>query len=167
MTAHVKGILIEYDYVDFVRVRKPFKLFCPITTIVISKLFNASFLLLFRCNDPTELESYASAIKCNACNQGWVLPFEPLNLKSSWQCESCKLFLSVDKAIQLDNRLVEELQRVNRKSLENLEKFHKTYQQVLHPSHAFLMQLKQWLFEGKKMNERVEFESCIDLKCID
>ena len=49
----------------------------------------------------------------------------------------------------MDNNLVSELQRVNKKSVENMEKFHKVYEKFLHPSHVFLMQLKQWLFEGK------------------
>ena len=104
---------------------------------------------IFRCSDPTELGSYASGIQCNSCNQGWVVPVEPLQIQSSWQCEKCKGFLSIEQVIQLDNKLVEELQRVNRRSTENLEKFHRVYEKFLHPSHAFLMQLKQWLFEGK------------------
>ena len=75
-----------------------------------------------------------------------------MSKESSWQCDKCKGFLPIDQVIKLDNSLVGELQRVNKKSLDNLEKFHKVYEKLLHPSHAFLMQLKQWLFEGKSIS---------------
>ena len=43
----------------------------------------------------------------------------------------------------LDNKLVDELRRVNKDSVDNLEKFHAAYSPFLHPNHAFLSQLKQ------------------------
>ena len=117
--------------------------------ITYSKIKLRALLLKFRCSDPSEFNSYASAICCNSCDGGWVIPVEPLDLKVSWQCDKCKGYLSIDQVIQMDNNLVSELQRVNKKSVENMEKFHKVYEKFLHPSHVFLMQLKQWLFEGK------------------
>ena len=98
------------------------------------------------------MNSYASAIRCTLCPEGWLLPVDPLTTQASWQCDKCKGFLPIEQVIQVDNNLVGELQRVNKKSLDNLEKFHKVYEKLLHPSHAFLMQLKQWLFEGKSID---------------
>ena len=57
-----------------------------------------------------------------------MLPVDPLTTESSWQCDKCKGFLPIDQVIKVDNNLVGELQRVNKKSLENLEKFHNAYE---------------------------------------
>ena len=70
----------------------------------------------------------------------------------------------MDQVIRMDNKLIEELHRVNRKSLDNLEKFHAVYEKLLHPSHAFLMQLKQWLFEGRYDNNETTHIISIKLK---
>ena len=110
--------------------------------------FLLRFFHFYRCSDPTELGSYASAVKCNSCHNGYVTPMNACITNSDWDCQNCKAVLSFIDAVALDNKLIEEQQRVNRQNLDNLEKFHKTYEQFLHPSHAFLMQLKQWLFEG-------------------
>ena len=72
----------------------------------------------------------------------------------------------MDQVIRMDNKLIEELHRVNRKSLDNLEKFHAVYEKLLHPSHAFLMQLKQWLFEGRYDNNETTHIISIILKII-
>ena len=63
--------------------------------------------------------------------------------------------LSAQDVMQLDNKLIQELSRVNRAKADNLEKFHSAYAPFLHPNHSFLMQLKHWMFEayGKSIQE--------------
>ena len=73
--------------------------------------------------NPTEMNSYASALRCTLCPEGWLLPVDPLTTQASWQCDKCKGFLPIEQVIQVDNNLVGELQRLNKKSLDNLEKF--------------------------------------------
>ena len=80
---------------------------------------------------------------------------QPLSPSKVWQCSECKLCVSAEQVLQLESRLVQELGRVNRFNPENLEKFHAAYSGYLHPNHAFLMQLKHWMFEsyGKRIQE--------------
>ena len=116
-----------------------------------------------RCSDPTEFGSYSSGIRCSSCRQGWALSTNPLDMTSSWQCSNCQLCLGVNDVIALDNKLVEELRRVNKEKVANLEKFHKAYEPYLHPTHAFLMQLKQWMFEAYgKLLQVANFEKALN-----
>ena len=90
--------------------------------------FLLRFFHFYRCSDPTELGSYASAVKCNSCHNGYVTPMNACITNSDWDCQNCKAVLSFIDAVALDNKLIEEQQRVNRQNLDNLEKFHKTYE---------------------------------------
>lgn len=42
-----------------------------------------------RCKDPTECGSLVSALKCDACVSGDVLPLDSLDPGSDWQCQRC------------------------------------------------------------------------------
>lgn len=57
-----------------------------------------------RCNDPTEFGSNLSAILCQNCNGGKVLPKKPLNPTMAWSCGDCQAEVSVD---QVSNALME------------------------------------------------------------
>ena len=39
-----------------------------------------------RCSDPTECGSFVSALKCDICYSGVVLPTDPLQYDSIWTC---------------------------------------------------------------------------------
>ena len=39
-----------------------------------------------RCSDPTECGSYVSALKCDSCSSGNVLPIDSLEYNSKWKC---------------------------------------------------------------------------------
>lgn len=43
-----------------------------------------------RCKDPTELRTYAGAMKCSLCRDGLVLPTNPLDNDADWKCISSK-----------------------------------------------------------------------------
>lgn len=53
-----------------------------------------------RCEDPTELGSYFSAVKCGPNCGGYLLP----EVLSSWKCNECQLTLNNDR---IDNLLQE------------------------------------------------------------
>jgi hypothetical protein len=108
--------------------------------------------LLFshRCSDPKEMGSFSSAINCNACKEGFVLQINPLDACSHWKCQNCQMVLDGQTASKLEDQLERELDRVNWKSPENIKKFVTAYEAFLHPNHAFLCQLKQWLCEGEE-----------------
>jgi hypothetical protein len=37
-----------------------------------------------------------SAIRCNACTEGFLLPVESLKYRSDWSCHSCKIVISFE-----------------------------------------------------------------------
>jgi hypothetical protein len=41
-----------------------------------------------RCSDPTELGTYAGALKCPQCSTGVVLSTAPLDRDADWQCNN-------------------------------------------------------------------------------
>ncbi|XP_029710886.1 SET domain-containing protein SmydA-8 isoform X2 [Aedes albopictus] len=43
-----------------------------------------------RCRDPTEMGTYVGSIICPQCRKTKVVPFDPLDLRSEWQCGSRK-----------------------------------------------------------------------------
>ena len=49
-----------------------------------------------RCADPTELNSYMSAVTCFACKRGFLLPISALEYKSDWQCDHCRNVVPYD-----------------------------------------------------------------------
>ena len=48
-----------------------------------------------RCVDPTELGTMVSAVLCEACETGYLLPKDPLDVYSEWPCSQCDFFLEV------------------------------------------------------------------------
>ena len=46
-----------------------------------------------RCSDPTECGSNVSAIKCESCVSGDVLPIDSLQNESNWKCNRYSIFL--------------------------------------------------------------------------
>uniref|UniRef100_A0A0K2V828 SET domain-containing protein n=1 Tax=Lepeophtheirus salmonis TaxID=72036 RepID=A0A0K2V828_LEPSM len=101
-----------------------------------------------RCSDPLELGSFSSGIKCVYCSKGYFLAQNPLKRDSEWTCTECSSMIESEKAILMDESLVNELNKVNKNSIQNLEKFLKTYEPLLHPRHVFILQIKQFLIEG-------------------
>lgn len=66
-----------------------------------------------RCNDPTELQTYISAVKCTAENcTGYLLPLEPANLTSSLKCdlETCGKIETHKKLQQILNVVSQKLE---------------------------------------------------------
>ena len=49
-----------------------------------------------RCTDPTELGTMVSAVLCEACEEGYLLPKDPLDAYSEWPCSKCDFYLEVD-----------------------------------------------------------------------
>lgn len=41
-----------------------------------------------RCMDPTEFGTYLGAIKCPSCENGYLLPIDPVDSFSSWKCDN-------------------------------------------------------------------------------
>ena len=48
-----------------------------------------------RCVDPTECGTMVSAVTCEACEEGFLLPRDPLDCYSDWPCDACDFHLEV------------------------------------------------------------------------
>lgn len=111
-----------------------------------------------RCSDPTELGTYAGAIRCMKCttpsdfqNGPYVVPIEPLKFDSTWACESCGHQMS-SKQIKAGNEdLKQELSRATIKTVQGLEGFLDKYgvyaAGVLHPKNHHVLQVKHALIQ--------------------
>ena len=97
-----------------------------------------------RCTDPTELGTFASAIRCpvGSC-PGHCLPVDCLNYTSDWTCGKCGKIVSSDSAVQI----TEMVQALCPKggSIEQLETSLEKILEKVHPRHYVAMQIKRML----------------------
>lgn len=104
-----------------------------------------------RCSDPTEFQTFASCSRCQFClkkNNGYFVSSNSLNLSSEWRCNGCFTMINGKEAMEFDNNLSIECQKINRNNLTNIEKFINVYSDLLSENHIFLLQLKMWMIEG-------------------
>ena len=52
--------------------------------------------IIFRCDDPTELGTMSSAIKCKKCKKGAVISSDTKDLEADWTCQECGAKMSYD-----------------------------------------------------------------------
>lgn len=103
-----------------------------------SKLFEC---LCQRCQDPTEMGTYFSAVKCKACTGGYLIPVDPLKFEPVWGCDNCEHSVpnkSVDMILERIKDEIEEAEQVQ-SVIELLEcVLQKHSGKSVHPNH-FLM----------------------------
>jgi len=99
-----------------------------------------------RCRDSTECGSYASAISCQKCKKGSVLPRKPLKLDSDWNCEKCDNTLTQSETENIAEKIKQSISKIPEKDVTKLENFLKIAQNILHPNHCLLVSLKKNLF---------------------
>ncbi|XP_049531229.1 SET domain-containing protein SmydA-8 isoform X1 [Anopheles darlingi] len=71
---------------------------------IIHLCFSKHFLCICeRCKDPTEFGTYLGALKCvrERCDEGRLLPVNPLKISSIWRCNRCDLKLDNIKASKI------------------------------------------------------------------
>lgn len=76
-----------------------------------------------RCRDPTEYGTYTSALRCPKCQNGMILPIEPLKQDASWQCKGCKYTVTGRSISMLVDRVQEELDSLEAHDIKGLEEF--------------------------------------------
>ena len=94
-----------------------------------------------RCTDPTELGTMVSGVLCEACEEGYLLPKDPLDAYSEWPCSKCDFFLEVPDLERKIDQLEEELNFLSsKKDLRRLESFiQELSSTLLHPHHYLLL----------------------------
>lgn len=113
-----------------------------------------------RCNDPTELGTYISGIRClgtqiltpdtdgTSCG-GTQLPISPLEENSDWRCDRCPVLLASSDVNDLVARIGEEVDNIQAGSptVTQLEELVSKLSTFLHPHHYHLYSIKHSLVQ--------------------
>ncbi|XP_075980014.1 SET and MYND domain containing, arthropod-specific, member 3 [Anticarsia gemmatalis] len=105
-----------------------------------------------RCADPTELGTHLSTLKCNKCDNGVILPSNPLDNESPWVCneKNCGFKTSsnaVRKMLAVVQAEIEQLDALEPgpAAIEQREATINKYKSVFHPRHSLLLSVKHSL----------------------
>lgn len=117
-----------------------------------------------RCQDPTELGTFMSSIRCFKCENGFLLSKNASVQESDWRCEDCGATESVDKVVDFTTDVEEYFDKIQtanlewRKEVEMLQKlFAKHYESghLLHKNHYVLQEISARI-DGRVIR-RIEF----------
>nr|CAD7593204.1 unnamed protein product [Timema genevievae] len=113
-----------------------------------------------RCKDPTELATYAGALKCPKCDVGYVISSEPLERAASWRCSQCSNYtVTAHSVMLLLEKIADEVEALDANDIEAMEGFLQKYRNVLHPNHYHCLGVKHSLsqlygkIQGYMINE--------------
>lgn len=102
-----------------------------------------------RCKDPTENQTYLSALKCakQECTTGRLLPMSPLLIHSPWQCDVCGMKLEFKKISRIQDVLSSVIVgKLKNKDLRNVQSFLRTtVPDILPPNNEFVLELKLYV----------------------
>jgi len=102
-----------------------------------------------RCNDPTELGTYTSALICQKCytkggkdsKQGRILPESLAKEDAMWKCESCDLRMSAENVAKICTKIKFQSEALDANpNIKEYESFVAKYSgKVLHPNHVLMV----------------------------
>lgn len=98
--------------------------------------------LCARCADPTEMNTFASAVKCLECADGILTSCDPLVNLSDWQCSKCSQKFPAHQIISVLNKARIQLETLNKKSIHDCEAFLNEHELVLPSSSVFIIDVK-------------------------
>ncbi|XP_031629663.1 SET domain-containing protein SmydA-8-like isoform X2 [Contarinia nasturtii] len=128
-----------------------------------------------RCTDASELGTNFSSLLCKKCEDGVILPTNPLDETAEYKCQKCS-FMTPGSAVQsliktIDGEIA-QLQEIET-TIENIklcENVFTKYSKILHSNHFLLISLKEnlidmygWHLSNQIDNDAVVFE-CLDRK---
>lgn len=76
-----------------------------------------------RCLDPTELQTFLSAVKCSMCENGTILSSDPIDQDSVWNCSFCGYLLNGKDMAILMTHVTKELEDIDSNNVEGLNEF--------------------------------------------
>ncbi|XP_031638498.1 SET and MYND domain-containing protein DDB_G0273589 [Contarinia nasturtii] len=121
-----------------------------------SKCFDC---LCQRCRDPTECSTFIGSLVCHICREAKLLPDDPLNDKSDWNCENCSFQVTATNFQFIQNRLQFAIENLPKQSPYDFETFLEKYcyrpkhmtngtqddlnaEILLHEQNTFVLQIK-------------------------
>lgn len=100
-----------------------------------------------RCEDPTEYGTFVSGVNCPLCKTGVMLPKEPLNYNSKWQCSSCQATELSENIKAIVGSIETEMESVPDSMPEKLENMLSEVECKLHENHYLLTDTKRRLID--------------------
>uniref|UniRef100_A0A0A1WXT0 Protein msta, isoform A n=1 Tax=Zeugodacus cucurbitae TaxID=28588 RepID=A0A0A1WXT0_ZEUCU len=95
-----------------------------------------------RCNDPLELGTHMSSLKCTKCANGFVVCSAPIRDVGIWKCNNCAATMATDVVKQLLVDVGEALLETNSELLA-YESLLAKYSVHFHQNHFVLVEIKQ------------------------
>lgn len=121
-----------------------------------------------RCKDPTENNTYLSALKCakQECTAGRLLPINPILIHSPWKCDVCGMKLEFKKISRIQDVLSSVIvSKLKNKDLKHIQAFLRTtIPDILPPNNEFVLELKLYVIwrvgeenpeSGETLNENI------------
>ncbi|XP_072400359.1 SET domain-containing protein SmydA-8 isoform X1 [Diabrotica undecimpunctata] len=113
-------------------------------------LYNSKFFWCSceRCKDPEEFGTYFSALRCQDSNcKGYVIPKTFIDNStndkgSDWYCTTCPSKLSSYSVQDLLERIGKDLNDMPKQNIKECRSFIETYEELLHPNHFLLTDVK-------------------------
>lgn len=103
--------------------------------------------LCHRCADPTELGTYVSGVNCEECKVGTLLPKNPLDYNSEWQCVDCQSVV-FSKVIEMKIKTFEDqIDDIKGDDAESYEKLLRKMRYHLHENHYWILDVKRRLID--------------------
>jgi len=96
-----------------------------------------------RCKDPSEMGTNMSALRCDKCSTGLLLPRDALDYDSIWDCSSCDQSWEVDRVSGLVDKLEDDINKIDSNSIPALEEAIYVYGEktALHQNHYLVLEL--------------------------
>lgn len=94
-----------------------------------------------RCEDRTEMNTFASGLTCLKCN-GIVVSDNPLKNTSDWKCKECAEKISAQDVLKTVNKARLVLESINKRSVEECENYLKKFEATFPPSSVFMIDVK-------------------------
>jgi len=93
-----------------------------------------------RCQDPSDLGTMISAVKCGGCKVGYLLRSGEM-----YRCTNCGHEMSQEEYYRIDSTLFSVQTNINKENVEDLREILYKYSDILHPNHALLTETRQHL----------------------
>jgi len=120
-----------------------------------------------RCRDPTELGTYVSGVNCEKCKYSYLLPVQPLDYNTAWECIGCENAHSSDT---ITNKLAKFEEAIeDAKEPDQYEQLLRKMRYCLHENHYLITDVKRRLidiyghkagFEYDKLSKQVLEKKC-------
>ena len=97
-----------------------------------------------RCEDPTELGTFLSAVLCQQCD-GPVLPADSSLTCLSWTCLHCGLTVDREQVSSMVRELEDEMYKTEEQEYDKYCQLVERFSSLLHPHHYQLLLCKKYL----------------------